>query len=98
MDLDAHVKEMSALLFAELGSIADEYPERFEKPRGIGLLVGLPVKPPHETKPIVAAALHEHLLVNGAGHNTLRFAPPLIIGENELREGMRRLRRAIAAA
>ncbi|MGH7330992.1 MAG: aminotransferase class III-fold pyridoxal phosphate-dependent enzyme, partial [Polyangiaceae bacterium] len=98
MDLDAHVGAMSAVLMAELREIAASDAERFGEPRGIGLLAGLPVKEPYSAKDIANAALSEHLLINAAGSNTLRFVPPLIIGEHELREGTRRLRSAIAAS
>ena len=97
MDLDAHVQAMGALLMRELGEIAAANPERFGEPRGIGLMIGLPVKEPFVAKDIVEAALREHLLINAAGQNVLRFVPPLIIGEAELREAARRLRRAIAS-
>ena len=95
MDLNAHVEAMGNLLMEELRTIAVSDSERFGEPRGLGLLVGLPVKAPFAAKDIVEAALSEHLLLNAAGSNTLRFVPPLIIGEHELREGLRRLRRAI---
>lgn len=98
MDLDTHVQAMGGLLMRELSEIAAEYPERFSEPRGIGLMIGLPVKEPFVAKDIVEAALREHLLINAAGQNVVRFVPPLIIGEGELREAIRRLRRAIASA
>lgn len=98
MDLDAHVTAMGTLLMHELRDIAASDSERFSEPRGLGLMLGLPVLEPFAAKDIVAAGLAEHVLLNAAGKNTLRFVPPLIIGEPELREGMRRLRRAIAAS
>lgn len=98
MDLDSHVQTMNGILMEELREIAASDSERFGQPRGAGLLVGLPVNAPFAAKDIVDAALSEHLLINAAGSNTLRFVPPLIIGEHELREGMRRLRSAIAAS
>ncbi len=97
MDLDGHVRDVGGYLMDELRAIANEWPERFEQPRGIGLMLGLPVRAPHTTKPIVDACLERHLLANGAGRNTLRFVPPLIITREEIREAMGRLREAIAA-
>ena len=98
MDLNRHVSQMGALLMEELRDIAATDRERFGEPRGMGLLAGLPVVEPFAAKDIVAAGLPEHVLLNAAGSNTLRFVPPLIIAEDELREGLRRLRRAIAAS
>jgi len=89
---------MGRILELELHEIANGDRERFGDPRGIGLMRGLPVMEPFAAKDIVQAALAERLLLNAAGNNTLRFVPPLIISEDDLREGIRRLRRAIAAS
>lgn len=98
MNLNAHVTEMGRLLLHELREVANADRERFGDPRGVGLMLGLPVIEPFSAKDIVQAALGERLLINGAGSNTLRFLPPLIINEEELREGASRLRHAIAAS
>ena len=98
MNLNAHVANMGRILELELREIAHADRERFGDPRGLGLMLGLPVMDPFAAKDIVQAALGEQLLINAAGNNTLRFVPPLIISEDELRESMRRLRRAIAAS
>lgn len=98
MNLNVHVSNMSNVLQLELREIANADHERFGDPRGLGLMLGLPVIEPFSAKDIVQAALGEQLLINAAGNNTLRFVPPLIINEEELREAMRRLRRAIAAS
>ncbi len=97
MDLDAHVRDVGGFLMDELRDIAREWPDRFHEPRGIGLMLGLPVKAPHTTKTIVDACLERKLLANGAGQNTLRFVPPLIITREEIRDAMSRMRDAIAA-
>ena len=97
-DLDAHVRAMGQRLANGLRAIAREFPERFDEPRGVGLMLGLPVRPPYTAKAIVAAALEERLLVNAAGRNTLRFVPPLIIDAQEIDEGLRRFRQAIDGA
>jgi predicted acetylornithine/succinylornithine family transaminase len=96
LDLDAHVAMVGGLLRDELGDIARTWPEVFAEPRGHGLMLGLPVYEPHIASSFVAPALDEHLLINAAGRNTLRFVPPLIISADEVREAMTRLRRAIA--
>jgi acetylornithine/succinyldiaminopimelate/putrescine aminotransferase len=97
MNLNVHVANMGHILLLELREIANADRERFGDPRGIGLMVGLPVMEPFSAKDIVEAALSEHLLINAAGSNTLRFVPPLVINEEELREGLRRLRHVIAS-
>lgn len=52
--------------------------------RGIGLLIGLPLKENIDGKEIVKKMLDKGYIINCAGHNTLRFAPPLIITEKEI--------------
>jgi len=97
LDLDAHVETVGGVLRAELTSIAHSWPAVFEKPRGHGLMLGLPVLEGHRAADFVARALDYGLIVNAAGRNTLRFVPPLIISANEIRDAMERLRATIAA-
>jgi len=41
-------------------------------------------------------ARDRHLLINAAGHNTLRFIPPLIITEEHIAEGFSRISKGVA--
>ncbi len=95
LDLDTHVDRVGALLRSELVSLAHDYPALFEEPRGIGLMLGLPVKAPYEAKTFVAAGYAFNVILNAAGSNTLRFVPPLIIAEVEVRYGIERFRQTI---
>ena len=97
VDLDAHVQTIGALLRGELAAIAADYAAVFEPPRGIGLMLALPVRAPHQAKAFVAHGLDHGLLINSAGRNTLRFVPPLIISADEVRDAAQRLRATIAA-
>jgi len=96
IDLDANVAASGALLHSELAAIAADWPMHFEAPRGHGLMLGLPVRAPYAASAFVAPALERGLLINAAGRNTLRFVPPLIISNDEVREAMVRLRATIA--
>ncbi len=98
VDLDDHVTTVSTLLRAELTAIAGELPTVFEVPRGIGLMLGLPVHPAHKASDFVPHGLDHGLMINAAGRNTLRFVPPLIITADEIRDAAQRLRARIAAA
>jgi predicted acetylornithine/succinylornithine family transaminase len=96
VDLDAHVVRAGTRLRAGLAAAAERRPDLFAAPRGIGLMLGLPVRPPHTPKTFVDAGRdYEHLLLNGAGDNTLRFVPPLVISEAEIDEALARFRRTI---
>jgi acetylornithine/N-succinyldiaminopimelate aminotransferase len=84
IDLDANVRARCAQLFSRLGDLVLRFPNVFDAPRGLGLLLGLPVREPYAAKDIVAAARDRGLLLGTAGGNTVRFAPPLIISEEEV--------------
>ncbi len=97
-DFDTHVLSMGAVLLGGLSRIADRYPTVFDAPRGIGLMLGLPVRAPHAAKAFVDRARESHrLLLNAAGENTLRFVPPLVIDEKTLLVAIERLEATIAA-
>jgi predicted acetylornithine/succinylornithine family transaminase len=96
LDLDAHVRHVGALLFAGLRRVATDFPTLFDPPRGIGLMLGLPVKPPHRNADLIDAARDRgRLLIASAGGNTLRFLPPLIVSPVEVADGLARLRIAL---
>ena len=88
LGLEAHVRERSAQLFAGLRALAARRPEAFGEPRGMGLLAGLPVHEPLQAADVVTAARERGLIVGTAGGNTLRLAPPLIIGEAEVERAL----------
>ena len=50
MDLDAHVARRSSQLFAALGDLVSRSPTIFGPPRGKGLLIGVPVLEPYESR------------------------------------------------
>jgi acetylornithine/succinyldiaminopimelate/putrescine aminotransferase len=81
---------------ASLKSLAEDYPEFFGQPRGMGLMLGLPVKEPEQAQAFVDESRDRFLLINAAGHNTLRFIPPLIITEEHIAEGFSRIRKGVA--
>ena len=95
LDLDARVRERSAQLFEELRALTRLRPDVFGAPRGMGLLIGLPVVAPHEASAVASAARANGLLVGTAGGNTLRFAPPLIISEADVTRAVSLLRDAL---
>ncbi|MCB1463351.1 MAG: aspartate aminotransferase family protein [Nitratireductor sp.] len=91
----AHVREMSKVLRQHLAELVDNYPDLVESVRGEGLLQGLKAKVPNTE--IVAAMRNERVLAITAGDNVVRFAPPLVITAEELREARSRMDAAFAA-
>lgn len=78
-----------------LEGLKDEHAGLVEEVRGAGLLMGLKLKE-HVTPPqVVKAANAERLLLVGAGDNSVRVLPPLIVSEDEIVQGLNALSRAL---
>ncbi|MDI2112280.1 aspartate aminotransferase family protein [Commensalibacter nepenthis] len=87
-----HVIQTGNYLKNEFQTLIAQYPTIFEEVKGKGLMLGLKgTLPPTE---IQNTALHQELLTVAAGNNVLRIVPPLIINEEECREGANRLAKA----
>jgi acetylornithine/N-succinyldiaminopimelate aminotransferase len=98
LQLEDHVEKMWARLFTGLHDLAQQFPMVYGEPRGVGLLAGLPVRHPHDAASIVEhARVQWHVLFNKAGNNTIRMAPPLVIGAQEIERALRALEAAAAA-
>ena len=67
-----------------------------ESTRGLGLLIGIVLDKPVATE-VAATALQLGLIVNAANDSTLRIAPPLIIGDDEITEFVSLLTQALEA-
>lgn len=65
--------------------------------RGRGLLIGVGLTSPIANK-VSAAALDAGLIVNAANENSIRIAPPLIVGDDEVAEFARLFAIALEAA
>jgi acetylornithine/N-succinyldiaminopimelate aminotransferase len=89
-----HVKRIGLLLKQRLAEIKDRYPSLIAEVRGEGLLVGLRALVP--AGELVDALRTEKMLAVAAGDNVVRLLPPLIVGEQEIAEGIARLDRACA--
>ena len=89
------VTRKSLLLKQGLAAVVDEFPDVISEIRGVGLMLGLKCVVPN-TK--MSAALRDrHVLAVGAGDNVLRLLPPLIISDEEIREGVARIRESAAS-
>jgi succinylornithine transaminase family protein len=84
----AGVKAKHDLLIKGLKAMNQRYP-LFTEFRGAGLLLG--------AKEVLLAALEQGLLVLVAGPNVVRFAPALVISEQEIDQGLQRFEQALAS-
>ena len=81
-----HVKEVGDYLWEKLEELKDKY-DCIVDHRGVGLIQGLQFKQP--AGEIIKACLDSGLVLIGAGNNTVRFVPPLIISTNEVNQAYR---------
>lgn len=91
------VEQRHQLLVEGLLAIAEVYPV-FSRVRGSGLLLGAVLSEAWkgQARQIQEAAQQEGLLVLQAGPDVIRLAPSLIIPEEDIRDGLERLNKALA--
>ncbi len=63
--------------------------------RGLGLLLAAELEAPLEAKEVASRALQGGLVVNPVTDSALRLAPPLLVSDDEIDEGLVILRRAL---
>jgi acetylornithine/N-succinyldiaminopimelate aminotransferase len=90
-----HVAQLGLNLRQRLAELKDRHGSVIEEIRGEGLMVGLRLKVPPAS--FAEAALTQKILVIPAGDNVVRLLPPLVVTEEEIAEGVRRLDSACAA-
>ena len=89
-----NVNKTGLLLKQRIAELADKHPKIIELVRGEGLMLGIKLRV--NNGDFAAAARAEHLLVIPAGDNVVRLLPPLVIGEAEALEAVKRLDAACA--
>ena len=92
------VKAKAELYKAGLLAINEKY-NVFSEIRGKGLLIGavLTEKYQGQAKAFLMKAMDEGVMVLVAGANIVRFAPSLIIPDEDIKEGLARFEKAVAA-
>ena len=86
------VRRVSLALKQRLAEIKDRYPSVIAEVRGEGLLVGLRAVVP--SGELVDELRVQKMIVVAAGDNVVRLLPPLIVSDEDVAEGMRRIERA----
>jgi acetylornithine/N-succinyldiaminopimelate aminotransferase len=79
----------------QLAALKDELPDAVEEVRGDGLLGGIRLKPAIQAGDVMKACTTEKLLTVSAGDNVIRMLPSLTVTEEEIKDGIARLSRAI---
>ena len=75
----------------------DEQYDVFSEIRGMGLLVGAELKPQFKgrARDFLHAAAQEGVMVLNAGPDVMRFAPSLVVEDNDIDEGLSRFAAAV---
>ncbi|WP_102794833.1 aspartate aminotransferase family protein [Bowmanella denitrificans] len=91
------VKHKEQLFRDGLNAINAKY-HVFSEIRGKGLLLGAALNDKYQgrSRDFLVAAVAEHLMCLVAGANVVRFAPSLIISDEDIKEGLARFERAVA--
>ena len=88
----ANVRAMGDRLRAGLEQMIPNHDGTFESVRGMGLMLGLKLKPEVEARDFVAHLRDRHgLLTVSAGENVVRILPPLVIDESHIAECIEKL-------
>ena len=88
------VERMGNILRGRLEEIAARRPEAVEDVRGLGLMLGMKLRP--DARDMVERLRGRGLLTVAAGDNVLRLVPPLIIEESHIDEAAAILDRCLA--
>ncbi|MFO7952084.1 MAG: aspartate aminotransferase family protein [Bacillota bacterium] len=82
------VRHKGYMIRTAMEEIVKKYPQLVKEFRGMGLICALELDQP-VAKEILARCTAEGVLINAIGENILRFLPPLIIADKELKEGFK---------
>jgi acetylornithine/N-succinyldiaminopimelate aminotransferase len=83
------VDDAGLRLRQQLAEVLDHHPDVIDEIRGQGLMLGIRTRiPPGD---FAAALRRERLIAIPAGDNVVRLLPPLIVTDEEIREGVRRI-------
>ena len=85
-ELQQSVLEKEQVFREGFEKLQEKYPSLITEVRGRGLILGLQLS--QDPTPVITAARERGLLMVTAGTNTIRFVPPLIISNEEIREGL----------
>jgi acetylornithine/succinyldiaminopimelate/putrescine aminotransferase len=83
-------------LGSRLEGLAARFPGTVRERRGRGLLQGLQLAPEVDVPALLSALRDRRVLLTAAGGDVLRFAPPLVVSEAELTEGLESVEAVLA--
>jgi acetylornithine/N-succinyldiaminopimelate aminotransferase len=94
-DFLSHVEKRGTQLKTGLEALQDQYSDLVKDVRGQGLMLGLALKDSDNVAKLVSDCMKHGLLLVGAGSDVIRFVPPLIVSEAEIKEALGILDRSL---
>jgi acetylornithine/N-succinyldiaminopimelate aminotransferase len=88
------IRKNGELFSNEIDQLLNDFPDIFSHSTGVGLMRGLVLKE-GDVGELVKKCNSHRVLTLKSGNNTLRLLPPLLICENEIKEGFERLKRVL---
>jgi len=85
-NLMANAEKQGKYLLESLIDLAEKHPDKISNARGKGLMCAFDCKSPEARDQLQKRILSNRLIVLGCGSKTIRFRPPLIIDEEEIKE------------
>ena len=82
-----NARRMGDLLMAESRKLAERH-ETITDVRGRGLMAAIELRDPALVKRVVLGAFERGVLLLGAGKSAIRFAPPLLVDEQDIRTAL----------
>lgn len=77
-----------------LEQVCKNFSNLFQEKVGLGMMCGLVAKNKEIQKNLIDKSFEKQLLVLKSGKNTIRFLPPLLISQEEIKEGFERFKQA----
>ena len=90
-------RQAAARLRAGLEALAYSHGDQIDDVRGLGFLLGVSLASAARAKEVAAAGLTGGLLLNVTAERVLRVAPPIVIADGEIDEGLQILGKALAS-
>ena len=84
-DFLSSVRAKGEFLKDQLDCIRTQYTDIIVDIRGIGLMLGMELHPSIPTDLFIQKSYSKELLLTSVGHNTIRFSPPLIVSQADIK-------------
>jgi acetylornithine/N-succinyldiaminopimelate aminotransferase len=89
------VNDTAGFFMGQLLKLKDKFPF-IKDVRGKGLMLGMELDERVSGREVVLSLLEKGFVINCAGHNTLRFVPPLIIQKEDIQKLIKALENELA--